>query len=192
MILLVVFESNTFTSTSMYRWQHDQLNLHKSQHRKQADFAGVKHNTLKNLDPELIPTSHPKTSEMKSRLLTSKLGQRLTIRSIWIRRTRWNQSSKTVAGSKNPYKAWIQGEQRWFSQSQGTYVRKRGLANGWSQLQGNWSISICAQGGWGAILLELAAANGDKVPKADTKQAYLYGDMGDEVVCIRPRDWWQE
>ena len=36
------------------------------------------------------------------------------------------------------------------------------------------------------LLLALAAANGDKVIKTDTKQAYLYGDMGDDVVYIRP------
>ena len=32
------------------------------------------------------------------------------------------------------------------------------------------------------LLLALA----DKVIKTDTKQAYLYGDMGDDVVYIRP------
>ena len=32
------------------------------------------------------------------------------------------------------------------------------------------------------LLLALAAANGAKVVKTDTKQAYLYGDMGDDVV----------
>ena len=26
----------------------------------------------------------------------------------------------------------------------------------------------------------------------DSKQAYLYGDMGDDVVYIRPSDWWPE
>ena len=41
-------------------------------------------------------------------------------------------------------------------------------------------------------LLALAAANGDKVIKTDTKQAYLYGDMGDDVVYIRPPDWWPQ
>ena len=42
------------------------------------------------------------------------------------------------------------------------------------------------------LLLALAAANGAKVVKTDTKQAYLYGDMGDDVVYIRPPDWWPE
>ena len=42
------------------------------------------------------------------------------------------------------------------------------------------------------LLLALAAANGAKVIKTDTKQAYLYGDMGDDVVYIRPPDWWPE
>jgi hypothetical protein len=42
------------------------------------------------------------------------------------------------------------------------------------------------------LLLALAAANGAKVIKTDTKQAYLNGDMGDDVVYIRPPDWWPE
>ena len=41
-------------------------------------------------------------------------------------------------------------------------------------------------------MLALAAAEGAKVVKTDTKQAYLYGDMGDDVVYIRPPDWWPE
>ncbi len=42
------------------------------------------------------------------------------------------------------------------------------------------------------ILLALAAANGAKVFKTYTKQAYLYCDMGDDVVYIGPPDWWPE
>ncbi len=34
------------------------------------------------------------------------------------------------------------------------------------------------------MVIGLAAANGDKVIKTDTKQAYLYGDMGDDVVYV--------
>ncbi len=34
------------------------------------------------------------------------------------------------------------------------------------------------------LLLALAAANGDQVIKTDSKQAYLYGDMGDDVVYV--------
>ncbi len=34
------------------------------------------------------------------------------------------------------------------------------------------------------LLLVLAAAFGAKVVKTDTKQAYLYGDMGDGVVYL--------
>ena len=35
------------------------------------------------------------------------------------------------------------------------------------------------------LLLALAAAEGAKVIKTDTKPAYLYGDMGDDVVVAR-------
>ena len=42
------------------------------------------------------------------------------------------------------------------------------------------------------LLLALAGAEGAKVVRTDSKQAYLYGDMGDDVVYIRPLDWWPE
>ena len=42
------------------------------------------------------------------------------------------------------------------------------------------------------LLLALSAANGAKVVKTSTKQAYLYGDTGDDMVYIRPPDWWPE
>ena len=42
------------------------------------------------------------------------------------------------------------------------------------------------------LLLALAAANGAKVVKTDTKRASLYGDMGDDGAYIRQPDWWSE
>ncbi len=44
----------------------------------------------------------------------------------------------------------------------------------------------------GRLLMVIAASNGHKIYKTDTKQAYLYGDMGDDVVYLRPADWWPE
>ena len=60
MVLQVVSERNTYTRTSMSRWQHDQLSLHKSRHREQANFAGVNHSTLKGLDPRINPDKPPR------------------------------------------------------------------------------------------------------------------------------------
>jgi hypothetical protein len=44
----------------MSRWQHDQLSLHKSRHQEQANIAGVKHSTLKGLDPRINPDKPPR------------------------------------------------------------------------------------------------------------------------------------
>ena len=44
----------------------------------------------------------------------------------------------------------------------------------------------------GRLLMAIAAANGHKIYKTDTKQAFLYCDMGDDVVYLRPPDWWPE
>ena len=44
----------------MSRWQHDQLSLHKTRHREQANFAGVNDRTLKGLDPRINPDKPPR------------------------------------------------------------------------------------------------------------------------------------
>jgi hypothetical protein len=40
--------------------------------------------------------------------------------------------------------------------------------------------------------MAIAAANGHKIYKMDTKQAFLYGDMGEDIIYLHPPDWWQE
>ena len=42
------------------------------------------------------------------------------------------------------------------------------------------------------LLAAIAAEHGCPLLKTDTRQAFLYGDMGDDVVYIRPPDWWPE
>ncbi len=44
----------------------------------------------------------------------------------------------------------------------------------------------------GRLMMAIAAANQHKFYKTDTKQAYLYCDMGKHVVYLRPPDWCQE
>jgi hypothetical protein len=39
-------------------------------------------------------------------------------------------------------------------------------------------------------MTSIAAEVGLKIRKTDTKQAFLNGDIGDEVIFIRPPDWW--
>jgi hypothetical protein len=40
--------------------------------------------------------------------------------------------------------------------------------------------------------MAIAAANGHKIYKTDTKQAFLYGNMGEDSVYLHPSDWWPE
>ena len=43
------------------------------------------------------------------------------------------------------------------------------------------------------LLAAIAAEHGCPLLKTDTRQAFLYGEMGeDEGVYIRPPDWWSE
>jgi hypothetical protein len=37
--------------------------------------------------------------------------------------------------------------------------------------------------------MAITATNGHKIYKTDTKQTFLYGCMGDDVVYLRPPDW---
>jgi hypothetical protein len=40
------------------------------------------------------------------------------------------------------------------------------------------------------LFMAIAAKNGLKVFKSDTKQAFLNGEKGEELICIRAPDWW--
>ncbi len=40
--------------------------------------------------------------------------------------------------------------------------------------------------------MAIAAANGHKIYKTDTKQAFLYCDMEEDIVYLHPPDWWLE
>ncbi len=40
--------------------------------------------------------------------------------------------------------------------------------------------------------MAIAPTNGHKILKTDLIQAFSYGDMGDNVVYVRPPDWWPE
>jgi len=42
------------------------------------------------------------------------------------------------------------------------------------------------------FLIALAAKLGKPLYNTDTKQAFLYGDMGDERILVYPRDWWPQ
>ncbi len=42
------------------------------------------------------------------------------------------------------------------------------------------------------LLAAIAAEYGCPLLKTDTKQAFLYGDMGEDKVYIRKPDWWPE
>jgi hypothetical protein len=45
----------------------------------------------------------------------------------------------------------------------------------------------------GKLLMVIAAANGQKIYKTDTKQAFLYCYMGEDIVYLSPPpDWWLE
>ena len=39
------------------------------------------------------------------------------------------------------------------------------------------------------LLAAIAAEHGCRILKSDTRQAFLYGDMGKHLVYIRPPDW---
>jgi hypothetical protein len=100
-VLRVVSELDTFTRTSMNRWQHDQLILHKSRHREQANFAGVKHSTLKGLNPRINPDKPPRNLKDAMKALDKQAWAEAD-GVFGIRRTWCIQNSETRAGRENP------------------------------------------------------------------------------------------
>ena len=64
---------------------------------------------------------------------------------------------------------------------------KRGPTGIWSQLPGIRPICSGAESDGGTVIVGSCGG-----VKTDTKRAYSYGDMGDDVVNIRPPDWWPE
>jgi hypothetical protein len=198
MVLQVVSESNTFTRTSMSRWQHDQLSLpvHKVRHQEQANFAGVNHHTLKGLDPRINPDKPPRNFRDAMKALDKQ---------AWAEA--YNSEYQGFV-ERGVFKI-VKPEQRVkihdtitrleYKEDNGDFlkVKARMCVRGDQQIAGVSSkeTDLYAPGLKAAeaiLLLALAAANGDKVIKTYTKQAYLYCDMGDDVVYERPPDWCPE
>ncbi len=196
LVLRVVSKINTFARTSMSRWQHDQLSLHKSQHREQANFAGVKHRTLKGLDPRINPDKPPRNFRDATKALDKqawaeaynseclefveqdvfkvvKLEQGVRIHDT-ITRLEYKEDNGDFLKVKA--RMCVRGDQ----QIAGVSFKETDL------------YAPVLKAAEARVLLALAAANGDKILKTDTKRAYLYGDMGDDVVYIRPPDWWPQ
>ncbi len=65
---------------------------------------------------------------------------------------------------------------------QGTPVFKRGSTDSGVSCQESDLYVPVLKSAEAKLLLALAAAYGAKVVKTNTKQAYLYGDMGDDSV----------
>ncbi len=42
------------------------------------------------------------------------------------------------------------------------------------------------------LFMAIAAPNGRKIYKTDTKQEFLYGDMGENIAYLHPPDWWPD
>jgi hypothetical protein len=196
MVLLVVSESNTFTSTSMSRWQHNQLSLHKSRHQEQATFARVEHSTLKGLDPRIYPDNPPRNFRDAMKALDTQ---------AWAEAYNSEYLGFVERGVFKVVKpepgARIQDTitRLEYKRDNGYFLKVKAClcVRGGQQIAGvsfkeTDLYAPVLKAAEALLLLALAEANGSKVLKTDTKQAYLYGDMGDDVVYRRPPDWWPE
>jgi hypothetical protein len=176
------------------RWQHDQLSLHKSLHRDQANFSGVNHRTLKGLDPRINPDKPPRnfTDAMKA---LDKHAWAKAYNSEYLGFV--VQKVKPEPGVK--IHDTITRREYKEDNHDGDFlkVKARMCVRGDQQIAG---VSFketdlhtpALKAAEARLLLALAASNGNRVIKTDTRQAYLYCDMGDEVVYIRPPDWWPQ
>jgi hypothetical protein len=198
MVLRVVSERNTFTCTSMSRWQHDQLSVHKSWHQDQANFVGVEHSNLTGMDPRINPDKPPRNFRDAMKALDKQswaepynseyLGfvERGVFKVV---------KPQPEVKSKQEVKIHDTIIRLEYKEDNGDFLKvKERMCVGRDQQIAGVSFketdlyAPVLKAAEARLLLALAAANGGKVLKTDTKQAYLNGDVGNDVVYIRPPD----
>jgi hypothetical protein len=196
-VLKVNSKENTYTRAIMYKWQMDRLELENTKYREiQAHFAEVKYRTLKGLDPRINPDKPPRNFKAAMAALDSQ---------AWAAA----YNSEYVGFKEREVFKVVKPEpgvkildmltRLEYKEDNGEFIKckARLCARGDQQVDGvNYKetdlYAPTLKAAEGRLLMAIAAANGHKIYKTDTKQAYLYGEMGDDVVYLHPPDWWPE
>jgi hypothetical protein len=162
----------------------------------QAHAAFLKHRTLFGLDPEINPDRLPKTfANAMSRKDSALWATAFNKEYVGFQERKVFKVVRPQPGVK------ILGTptRTEYKEDNGKFVKYkvRLVVRGDQQVAGESfnETDLYAQflkSTEARLLLAIAAKYGCPVLKTDTQQAFLYGDMGDDVVYIRPPDWWPE
>ncbi len=197
-VLKVESQKNTYTRAIWSKHLADSNGLLRIQDKENnpihAHSAGVTHRTLRGLDPRINPDKQPRNFRDAMKALDKQAwAAAYNFEFVGFQQRKVFKVVKPEPGMKI-HDTLTRLE---YKEDNCEFLKNKVLlcARGDQQIPGvsfqelDLYVPVLK---WGAatLLLALAAANGAKVVKTDFKQAYLYGDIGDDAVYIRPPDWW--
>ena len=191
-------EPNTYTRVTQRQWLMDKLDLEKERIEEvEAHFAGVSHRTLKGLPPSIDPDRPPKNyKDAMSREDKQEWAEAYNKEYQGFMERKAFRVVRPEKGIRI-HDTLTRVE---YKEDNGTFLKRkvRLCARGDQQIEGvsfNSSdlYAPTLKAPEARLLAAIAAEHSCPLLKTDTRQAFLYGEMGeDETVYIRPPDWWPE
>ena len=187
-------ENNSYTRVTQKQWLMDKLDLTKAIfEEQQANFAGVTDHILKGLPPSINPDRPPKNyKDAMSREDRQEWGEAFTKEYRGFVERGAFKAVRPRPGVK-VHDTLTRFE---YKDDNGTFLKRkvRLCARGDQQIEGEsfnasdlYAPTLKAPEA--RLLAAIAAEHGCPLLKTDTRQAFLYGEMGDdEEVYIRPPD----
>jgi hypothetical protein len=198
MVMRVNTEANTYTRVTQHQWLMDKLDLSKAVlEEQQANLAGISHRTLKGLPTSIDPDRPPKN--YKDAMSRDDKQEWAEAYDKEYRGFKERNAFKIVR-PKPGVKIHDTLTRLEYKEDNGTFLKRkvRLCARGDQQVEGESfnSSDLYAptlKAPEARLLAAIAAEHGCRLLKTDTRQAFLYGEMGEgETVYIRPPDWWPE
>ena len=197
MVMRVQSKDNTFTRVTQLKWCMDKLDLAKAvTEEHQANFAGSTHRTLKGLPTSINPDRPPKNfKDAMSREDKQEWAEAFDKEYRGFK----ERNAFKVVRPKPGVKILDTLTRLEYKEDNGTFQKRKArmCVRGDQQVEGesfNASdlYAPVLKAPEARLLAAIAAEHGCPLLKTDTRQAFLYGDMGDDVVYIRPPDWGPE
>ena len=197
MVMRVQSKDNTFTRVTQLKWCMDKLDLDKAQQEEhQANFAGSTYRTLKGLPTSINPDRPPRNfKDAMSREDKQEWAEAFDKEYRGFK----ERNAFKVVRPQPGVKILDTLTRLEYKEDNGTFQKRKArmCVRGDQQVEGesfNASdlYAPVLKAPEARLLAAIAAEHGCPLLKTDTRQAFLYGDMGDDVVYIRPPDWWPE
>ena len=189
---------NTFTRVNQQQFLLDMVAMAKREAEKhQANMAEVSHRTLKGLPISINPDRPPKNyKDAMSRIDKQEWAEAYDKEYQGF----FERQAFKVVPAKPGVKIHDTLTRLEYKEDNGTFLKRkvRLCARGDQQVEGESfnSFDLYAptlKSTEARLLAAIAAEHGCPLLKTDTRQAFLYGEMGEEEqIYIRPPDWWPE